>query len=77
MTKLLEIRLKEILKERNIDQKQLSEMTKLTTRTISELCTKKTQRYPKKVIGLIAEALEIDDLNELFYLKEEAKKGSE
>jgi putative transcriptional regulator len=72
MTKFLQIRLKEILKQRNTEQKELAEMTGLTTRTISELCTQKTQRYPKKAIGTIAEALEIDDLNELFYLEEES-----
>lgn len=71
MAKVMNIRLKEILKERNIDQKELAEMTKLTTRTISELCTKKTRRYPKEAIGKIAEALKITDLNELFYFEDE------
>lgn len=73
MSKILQIRLKEILKEKNIEQKELAEMTGLTTRTISELCTQKTQRYPKKAIGIISEALGIKDLNDLFYFVDEQK----
>ncbi|PEL13807.1 helix-turn-helix transcriptional regulator [Bacillus sp. AFS017336] len=75
MVKVMQIRLKEILIERNIDQKQLADMTGLTTRTISELCTNKTQRYPKMAIGKIAEALEIEDLNDLFQLEEVVNKA--
>jgi putative transcriptional regulator len=71
MDKVMNIRLKEILKEKGIDQKELAVMTGLTTRTISELCTKKTQRYPKKAIGKIVDALNIVDLNELFYIDDE------
>jgi putative transcriptional regulator len=74
MVKVIEIRLKQILKERNMDQKQLAEMTGLTTRTISEICTQKTQRYPKRAIELICDALKINDANELFHLHDVSEK---
>lgn len=70
MVKVMSIRLREILKERNIEQKDLAAMTGLTTRTISELCTQTTKRYPKDVIGRIVDVLEISDLNDLFYIEE-------
>jgi putative transcriptional regulator len=71
MNKIMNIRLKEILKEKGIEQKELAAKTGLTTRTISELCTNKTQRYPKKAIGKIVDALNIVDFNELFYIDDE------
>ncbi|MFP5108002.1 helix-turn-helix domain-containing protein [Neobacillus sp. C211] len=74
MVKVIEIRLKQILNERNIEQKELAEMTGLTTRTISEICTQKTQRIPKRAIELICEALNIDDLNELFHLHDDSEQ---
>lgn len=71
MKRALKIKLKEILKERSMEQKELATMTGLTTRTISELCTNTTKRYPKDVIAKIADALDITDLNKLFYIDED------
>jgi putative transcriptional regulator len=74
MTKYIEIRLKELLKERCIEQKQLAEMTGLTERTISELVNNKTKRYPKSALEKIANALDIEDINQILTLIEE-KEG--
>lgn len=67
----IEIKLKELLKERNIEQKQLAEMTDLTERTISELVNNKVKRVPKEAIEKIAVALNIENLNDLITLVKE------
>lgn len=65
----LEMRLKEVLKERGLEQKELAQMAGLTERTVSELCNNKLKRYPKDVLEAIMGALHIDDLNILFRIK--------
>jgi putative transcriptional regulator len=67
----IEIKLKEVLIERNIEQKQLAEMTGLTERTISELVNNKVKRVPKDALEKIAVALKISDLNEIITLVNE------
>ena len=62
----MELRLKEILEERRIEQKELAEMTGLSTRTVSQLCSGKIKRYPRKALMEIIDVLEIKDANELF-----------
>jgi putative transcriptional regulator len=61
----VEIKLKDLLNERGIDQKKLAEMTGLTERTISELVNNKVKRVPKEALEKIADALEIDKMSEL------------
>jgi len=72
----IEIKLKDLLIERNIEQKQLAEMTGLTERTISELVNNKVKRVPKDAIEKIASALNIDDMNKLlaFVNEEDAQR---
>lgn len=62
----IELRLKELLKERGLEQKELAEMAELTERTVSELCNNKVRRYPKDVLERVMAALNIRDMNELF-----------
>jgi putative transcriptional regulator len=64
----MELRLREILKERGIEQKELAERTGLSNRHISELCTNKIKRVPRDSIAIIARELHITDANELFRL---------
>jgi putative transcriptional regulator len=71
MTRVVKIRLKEILKERKIEQKDFASMTGLTTRTVSELCTQKTNRYPKEVIAKIMDTLELTKLDDLLYIEDD------
>jgi putative transcriptional regulator len=69
----VEIKLKDLLKERNIEQKQLAEMTGLTERTISELVNNKVKRVPKEALEKIANALEIDKMSDiLIFVNEES-----
>ncbi len=65
----MELRLKEILTERGMEQKELAELTGLTTRTVSELCNNKSKQYPKGALEKIMTALDIRDMNELFIIK--------
>jgi len=67
----IEIKLKQLLKERKIKQYQLAEMSGLTTRTISELCNNKMERVPLNVLSKIAEVLEIEDILEIIDFRKE------
>ena len=65
----MELRLKEILVDRGMEQKELAEMTGLTSRTISELCNNKTKRFPKEALEKIMVALDLREPNDLFVIK--------
>lgn len=67
----LKSRLKILLVERDMNQKDLAEKTGLTTRLISEIANNKVKMYPKEALEKIIVALEISDLNDLFSLIEE------
>lgn len=71
MTRVVKIKLKQILKDKKIEQKDFAEMTGLTTRTISELCNQKTNRYPKEVLAVIMDVLELKELDELLYIEDD------
>ncbi|NYE07306.1 DNA-binding Xre family transcriptional regulator [Bacillus niacini] len=61
----VEIKLKDLLNERGIEQKKLAEMTGLTERTISELVNNKVKRVPKEALEKIADALDIDKMSDI------------
>lgn len=67
----LKSRLKILLAERDMNQKDLAEKTGLTTRLISEIANNKVKMYPKEALEKIIVALQINDLNELFSLIKE------
>lgn len=67
----LKSRLKILLAERDMNQKDLAEETGLTTRLISEIANNKVKMYPKEALEKIIVALNIEDLNELFSLIED------
>lgn len=69
----IEIKLKQLLKERKLKQYQLAEMTGLTTRTISEIVNNQVERISKNAICKIAIALEIKDIREIIDFKIESK----
>lgn len=72
MTRKIRLKLRDILNERDIEQKELAEKTGLSVRTISELCNNITKRYPKEVLERIADALEIDDISELIEIESDS-----
>lgn len=65
----MELRLREILKERNISQIELANMTGLTNRTVSELCNNKSKHYPKDALEKIMKALDLREANDLFVVR--------
>ncbi|MEK4228979.1 helix-turn-helix domain-containing protein [Solibacillus sp. FSL H8-0538] len=70
MGREIEIKLKGILKDRGMEQKDLAALTKLSNRTISELVNNKVVHVPKVSLCKIADALEIDDIRELIDFKQ-------
>ncbi|WP_342540070.1 helix-turn-helix transcriptional regulator [Heyndrickxia sp. FSL K6-6286] len=75
MGRIIEVKLRKILTDRKIDQKQLAMMSGLTERTVSELVNNKTKRYPKEALESIADALDINDINEIITLVDEESAG--
>ncbi|MGE7273576.1 helix-turn-helix domain-containing protein [Brevibacillus panacihumi] len=62
---ILYVRLQEVLDERGITQKQLSEMTKLRPTTISELCNNVRTTINRDHLVKVAVALEIERVEDL------------
>ncbi|PFW37660.1 transcriptional regulator [Bacillus anthracis] len=72
MAKRIEVKLRDILKSRGMDQKDLIDNDNgLSTRTISELASGKMKRYPKEALEKIADKLNITDMNELLLIVED------
>lgn len=69
----LKSRIKVLLAERDMSQKDLAEQTGLTTRLISEIVNNKVKMYPKEAIEKIMIALEVNDVGDLFITVEEDK----
>ena len=67
----LKSRVKVLLAERDMSQKDLAEKTGLTTRLISEIVNNKVKMYPKEAMEKIMMALEVKDVGELFTTVEE------
>ncbi|OUB32335.1 transcriptional regulator [Bacillus thuringiensis serovar pirenaica] len=70
----MEVKLRDILKSRGMDQKDLIDNDNgLSTRTISELASGKMKRYPKEALEKIADKLNITDMNELLLIVEDER----
>lgn len=67
----IEVKLKEILKERNLTQEQLSEMTGIRRATISEIGTNSKTAMNRVHLARIADVLGIDDIRQLIDFKNE------
>ena len=66
---ILKTRLKEILVEREMTQKQLAKLTDLRENTISEMVKNTRDSINREHIGKIAKALNITDPSQLFYFE--------
>jgi putative transcriptional regulator len=62
----LKSKIKVLLAERDMNQKDLADKTGLTTRLISEIVNNKVKMYPKEALEKIMVALEVNDIGELF-----------
>lgn len=69
MSYIIRIRLKDILEERKLKQKELAEMTGIREFTISDICRGSRTVMNFDHIAKIAEALEISDIRELIELE--------
>ncbi|MCY8609863.1 helix-turn-helix transcriptional regulator [Bacillus haynesii] len=65
----MKLRVREILEERGMEQKELAKATGLSARAISDLCSNKGTRYYKETLERIIRALELKDANDLFDLE--------
>ena len=61
----VELRIKEALEQRNLTQKAIAEMTDIRPAAISQLARGYVERLNLDHIQRIAEALNIEDINEL------------
>ncbi|WP_150284380.1 helix-turn-helix transcriptional regulator [Rummeliibacillus sp. TYF-LIM-RU47] len=71
MSYIINIKLKQLMKEFNVTQRDLEKMTGLSRRTISELSNNKMERIPKSALSKIGEAFAIEDIRELIDFKNE------
>lgn len=69
MSYSIKIRLKELLDERGIKQKELAEKTSIRESTISDICRGSRTVMNFEHIAKIAEVLEIKDIREIIELK--------
>ncbi|MFJ7662944.1 helix-turn-helix domain-containing protein [Lysinibacillus sp. NPDC097162] len=65
----IEVKLKQLLSKKNMKQIELSKLTGLTQRTISELTNNQVERLSRRTLCKIAEALEVKDIRELIDFK--------
>jgi putative transcriptional regulator len=69
--KVVKLRIKEQLDKRGMQQKELAEITKIRPATINDLYHDRSKQIPREVIEKIANALDIDDINELITIVDE------
>ena len=73
MKREIEIKLDRLLFENKMTYQELSKITGLSTRTISELVNNKQERISKEAICKIAAAFEVKDIREIIDFKGEDK----
>lgn len=67
--KMIEVKLKKIIEDRGISQKQLSEMTSIRPNAISEIVNNQRSTINREQLAVICRVLEIKDMNEIFEIK--------
>lgn len=67
--KMIEVKLKKIIEDRGISQKQLAEMTSIRPNAISEIVNNQRSTINREQLAVICKALEITDMNEMFEVK--------
>lgn len=69
MAREIEIKLQQLLLDHKMTYKELSKVTGLSTRAISEMVNNKQERILKEAIIKIADTFEIDDIREIIDFK--------
>ena len=72
---VMKIKVGDILKERNITQKELSALTGINRNQIQRICSNQHTSINKKHLEMISKALNIEDLNDLFEITTEDKNN--
>ncbi|WP_405130560.1 helix-turn-helix transcriptional regulator [Paenibacillus sp. FSL H8-0317] len=67
---VLKIKLKDVLKQRNVTQRQLESMSGVNQARISQLCKPGRQEINLGLLEKIAAALDITDISELIQFEE-------
>lgn len=73
MAREIEIKLQRLLLDHKMTYHELSKLTGLSTRTISELVNNKQERISKEAICKIADVFELEDIREIIDFKYESK----
>lgn len=73
MIREIEIKLQRLLLDHKMTYQELSKLTGLSTRTISELVNNKQERISKEAICKIADVFELEDISEIIDFKTESK----
>lgn len=66
---MIRIKLKEILKEKGMTQKELAEITKLRPNVLSEMANNSRTTINKEHLEIVMKALDIHDLNDILDYK--------
>ena len=69
MAREIEIKLQQLLLDHKMTYKELSKITGLSTRAISEMVNNKQERILKEAIIKIADTFEIEDIREIIDFK--------
>ena len=66
---IIQLRLNELLKERNLTQKEFAKLSGIREATVSELCRNVRDGINKTHLNKIANTLNIEDINSLIEIK--------
>ncbi|MED0701073.1 helix-turn-helix transcriptional regulator [Aeribacillus composti] len=69
--KRIKTQLRKELEKRNMTQKELAELTGIRPATINDLYHDKSKQFPREVLEKVAEALNIDDINEILTIEDD------
>lgn len=70
---IVKITLDELLKDKNIPQRELARMTGIRHTSINEMCLNKTERLPLKNLAKICDVLDCDITDILVLEKEQTE----
>lgn len=73
MVRKIEIKLQRLLLDHKMTYQELSKLTGLSTRAISDIVNNKQERISKEAICKLADVFELDDIREIINFKIETK----
>ncbi|MFF2752795.1 helix-turn-helix domain-containing protein [Psychrobacillus sp. NPDC058041] len=73
MVREIEIKLQRLLLDHKMTYQELSKLTGLSTRAISDMVNNKQERISKEAICKIADVFEVKDIREIIDFKMESK----